>query len=95
MNTTEIIKTVSKRLSISQREARHLIYKQIEVIVKHLCAGRQIVLRNFGSLSVKQSKPRKGYLPSKNQKVLLLAKKSAYFKPAKHLKDEVKDWNPS
>ena len=95
MTTTEIIKLLSIRLQISQVEARRCLQHELDVIVQHLKDDNQVILRRFGSFGVKETKPRKTYLPSEKKYFTMPARKVPYFRASQWLKDFVKTWKPS
>jgi len=95
MNTGEIVKQLAERLKISQKQARWLFKQQLEILKRQLAEGDAVVLRNFGSFSVKNRAPHRGFLPSEGRKVLIPAKKQVSFRPGKGLKESVADWRPS
>ncbi len=95
MVTKEIIKLLSERLNISQREARDLLELQIKAITKHLQRRHNVIMRNFGTVGVKNIPARRAYIPSEKRLCEIPAHQKLFFRAASKLKDLVKSWRPS
>lgn len=94
MTTTEVIKLLSIRLQISQAEARRCLIQELDIITTHMSDQSQVTLRRFGTFGVKETAPRKTYLPSEKKYYLMPARKVPFFRASQWLKDYVKSWNP-
>jgi len=94
MTTTEVIKLLSIRLQISQAEARRCLMHELDIISAHMSEDSQVVLRRFGTFGVKETAPRKTYLPSEKKHYLMPARKVPFFRASQWLKDFVKSWQP-
>ena len=94
MTTTEIIKLLSIRLKISQAEARRCLNQELNIIADQLSKENSIVLRRFGSFGVKETAPRKTYLPSEKKFYMMPSRKVPFFRASQYLKDFVKSWQP-
>ena len=79
MNTGELIKQLAKNLNITQKQARRLLEQELDAIAEQLSLDHSVIIRGFGSFSVKQTR-------SQNL--------STAFKASKKLKDRVKSWSP-
>ena len=95
MVTKEIIKLLSLRLNISQRKAKKLLELQIKAISTHLQQRDNVILRNFGTVGVKDVAARRGYIPSEKMVCEIPAHQKIYFRAASKLKAFVKDLKPS
>ena len=94
MTTTEVIKLLSIRLKISQAEARRCLIQELDIIAAHMNDESQVTLRSFGVFGVKQTAPRKTYLPSEKKYCLMPARRVPFFRASQRLKDFVKSWKP-
>lgn len=87
MTTAELVKALASRMEISQRQARSLLDGYVAAITQQLVAKNTVILRNFGSFSIKQVAEKRAYVPVKKSLCLIPAHQRLHFKPAKHLKD--------
>ena len=95
MVTKEIIKLLSVRLNISQREARDLLELQISSLTKHLNRRHNVIVRGFGTVGIKDVPARRAYIPSEKTLCEIPAHQKIFFRAASKLKDLVKNWMPS
>ena len=91
MTTAELVRTLSKRMGITQKQARNLLDAYVSAITQQLVKKNTVILRNFGSFSVKEVAEKRAYVPAKESLCLIPAHKKLHFKPAKNLKDEVSE----
>ena len=89
MTTTEITKLLSKRLDISQREARDLLRLMCETIVANSEENKTTVIRGFGSFSTRIRKARIGFHPGKRKRMVIPPRVIATFKPSAKLKENL------
>lgn len=89
MTTAELVKALAKRMQVSQKQARTLLDAYIAAITQQLAEKNTVILRNFGSFSVKQIAEKRSYVPAKKSLCLIPAHQKLHFKPAKRLKDDV------
>ena len=94
MTTSEVIKLLSIRLQISQAEARRCLIQELDIITAHMGEESQVTLRRFGVFGVKQTAPRKTYLPSEKKYYLMPARRVPFFRASQRLKDFIKSWKP-
>ncbi len=92
MVTKEIIQLLSKRLNISQVEAKNLLELQIRAITRHLQQRHSVIVRNFGTVGVKEVPARRSYIPSAKSLCEIPAHRKIFFRAAAKLKDFVKNW---
>jgi nucleoid DNA-binding protein len=95
MTTAELVKALAKRMDVSQRQARTLLDGYVAAITRQLAEKNSVILRNFGSFSVKDVAERRAYVPAKKSLCLIPAHQKLHFKPAKSLKDEVHEGTSS
>ncbi len=94
MVTKEIIRLLSERLNISQRQAKELLELQIKTISAHLGQRDNVILRNFGTVGVKNVAARRGYIPSMKKVCEIPARQKVFFRAANKLKEFVREWRP-
>ncbi len=94
MTTAELVKALAKRLGVSQKQARTLLDGYIGAITRQLAQKNSVILRNFGSFSVKDVAEKRAYVPAKKSLCLIPAHQKLHFKPAKRLKEEVSEALP-
>ncbi len=95
MVTKEIIKLLSERLHISQREARNLLELQVTAITRHLQRRHNVIMRNFGTMGIKDMPTRRAYIPSEKSVCEIPAHQKLFFRAANRLKEFVKNWDAS
>jgi nucleoid DNA-binding protein len=94
VTTAELVKALAKRLGVSQKQARTLLDGYVGAITRQLAQKNSVILRNFGSFSVKQVAEKRSYVPAKQSLCLIPAHDKLHFKPAKGLKEEVSEVTP-
>jgi len=85
MNTGELIKQLSQKLDITQKEAQRLLHQELDAISQQLAKGNHVVIRGFGTLLLRDAKPLPDNSPRKN----------IIFRASQKFKDLVKPWRPS
>ena len=91
MTTAELVKALAKRLGVSQKQARTLLDGYVGAITHQLAQKNSVILRNFGSFSVKDMAEKHAYVPAKKSLCLIPAHQKLHFKPAKSLKQELNE----
>lgn len=72
---------------MTKKDAEQLVEIVLDSIIETLNAGEKIELRGFGSFRVRERNSRKGRNPKTGDAVDIPAKRVAYFKPGKELKE--------
>ncbi len=76
--------------NLTQMEVHDVVQRAIDILTETLSAGDRVVLRNFGTLHVKEVKAKVGRNPKNPEKnVPIPARKVVKFKVGKELKDKV------
>jgi len=89
MTKADLIEEVGKTGALT-REARETIVETIfSSIVNSLQAGDKVEIRGFGSFRIRQREARMGRNPKTGAPVAVPARKVAYFKPSKELRDGI------
>lgn len=91
MTTAELVKALSERLEVSQRRARILLDSYTAAITRELAEHNAVILRNFGSFSIKEVEEKRRYVPAKASLCLIPAHKKLHFKAAKKLRDKLSE----
>lgn len=87
MTKSEIVEQVSKKADLSRKDTEKLVEIVFDSIVEALNNGDKVELRGFGSFRTRQRKSRRGRNPKTGQIVEVPAKRVAYFKPGKELRE--------
>ena len=72
---------------MTKKDAEQLVEIIFDSITASLNQGEKIELRGFGSFRVRERNSRKGRNPKTGESVDIPAKRVAYFKPGKELKE--------
>ncbi|NUO78949.1 HU family DNA-binding protein [candidate division KSB1 bacterium] len=89
MTTTELVKKLAERLQISQAEARRLLLRMQETVVKDLESGKTVVMRGFGSYGTRKQEARLSFNPALRKRMRLPPKVVMFFRPSQRLKDNL------
>ncbi len=87
MTKADLVEKVAKEADMTKKDAEKLVEIIFDSIVSTLNQGEKIELRGFGSFRVRERNARKGRNPKTGEAVKIPAKRVAYFKPGKDLKD--------
>ena len=56
MNTNDLIKQLSLKLNITQKEARRLLYQELDAIALQLSEGNNVIIRGFGTFGLRNGR---------------------------------------
>ncbi len=87
MTKADLVERVAKEAEMTKKDAEQLVEIIFESIIGSLNKGEKIELRGFGSFRVRERDARKGRNPKSGAPVDIPAKRVAYFKPGKELKE--------
>lgn len=87
MTKADLVEKVSVEAEMTKKDAEQLVEIVFDSIVGSLNKGEKIELRGFGSFRVRERNARKGRNPKTGVAVYIPAKRVAYFKPGKELKE--------
>ena len=87
MTKAELVEEVATAADLTKKDAEQLVEVVFESIIKTLNDGEKIELRGFGSFRVRERGARRGRNPKTGDPVEIPAKRAAYFKPGKELKE--------
>jgi Bacterial nucleoid DNA-binding protein len=87
MTKADIVEQVSREAEMTKKDAEQLVEIVFDSIIEALNKGDKVELRGFGSFRTRQRGARKGRNPKSGASVEIPAKRVAYFKPGKELKE--------
>jgi integration host factor subunit beta len=87
MTKSDLVEKVAREADMTKKEAEQLVEIIFDSIIETLNNGEKIELRGFGSFRVRERNSRKGRNPKTGTSVDIPAKRVAYFKPGKELKE--------
>ncbi|NNE67661.1 MAG: HU family DNA-binding protein [Pyrinomonadaceae bacterium] len=87
MTKADLVEIVAAEADMTKKDVEQLVEIIFDSIVGTLNKGEKIELRGFGSFRVRERNARKGRNPKTGEPVDIPAKRVAYFKPGKDLKD--------
>lgn len=88
MIKTELINEVAEASSFNIKQVKEIIESTLEVIKKHVKAGDEVVLRNFGTFKMVHRAEKKARNISKGTEILVPAKDIPVFKVSKQFLDD-------
>lgn len=89
MTKADIIHAVVQKCDISQKKAEETVSAFLESIIRAINKGEEVELRGFGCFRIRERGFRMGRNPRTGESVPVEAKKVAYFKMGKSLKDQI------
>jgi integration host factor subunit beta len=89
MTKAELIEDVSRALEMSWKDSEVIVEAIFDSVVRALLGGDRVEIRGLGSFRTRQRQPRVARNPKTGARVEVPAKRVAYFKPSKELKDLV------
>ncbi|CAN5464497.1 integration host factor subunit beta [soil metagenome] len=91
MTKADLVESIAKEAEMTKKDAEQLVEIIFDSIVGTLNKGEKIELRGFGSFRVRERNARKGRNPKTGEPVSIPAKRVAYFKPGKDLKELINE----
>ena len=85
MTKSDIILHLSEEFHLSPRHARLVVDSFFSNIVRSLQQGEKVILRGFGTFSVKVAKARVCHHPQTGERVEVGERRSVVFKTGHHL----------
>jgi integration host factor subunit beta len=87
MTKADLVEQVAREAEMTKKDAEQLVEIILKSITDSLNRGEKIELRGFGSFRVRERNSRRGRNPKTGDSVDIPAKRVAYFKPGKELKE--------
>jgi len=89
MTKANLVEIVAESADVPRKQADEVVQIVLSSIVDALRRNEKVELRGFGSFRIRQRHERTGRNPKTGEKVHVPPKKIPYFKPGKHLKEEL------
>jgi nucleoid DNA-binding protein len=86
----DLVITLSNEIGLTQREVFAVVQGLIDEITQALARNDEVVLRNFGTFIVKETKAKIGRNPNQPEKDVRIPPRTIVkFKPGKEMKEKV------
>lgn len=86
----DVVTKVSDKTGLKQSDVSQVMESILETFVSELAKGNSVVMRNFGSFSVKEVKGKVGRNPKKPEQVMAIPPRAIVkFKVGKEMKEKV------
>lgn len=89
MTKADLVEIVANHADIARKQADEVVQVVLEGIITALHREEKVELRGFGSFRIRQRGERVGRNPKTGDQVEVPPKKIPYFKPGKHLREEL------
>lgn len=89
MNKIELVKELSRKTKVSQRQTAELIDAFIATVLEKVRKGEKVSILGFGKFEMKQRAARKGVNPQTGDVMKIPAKKVPVFVSGKQFKQAV------
>lgn len=89
MTKANLVDVVAMNADIPRKQANDVVHVVFEAIIEALHKNEKVELRGFGSFRVRQRRARIGRNPKTGEQVQVPPKRIPYFKPGKHLREEL------
>lgn len=89
MNKKELVKTVAKKLDITQKDTAEIVDATMQTIMETVASGEEIAYPGFGKFVCKAVGERERINPATKEKVLCKAHNIVKFKPSQAFKDKM------
>ena len=86
MTKAELVEEVARATELTKKDAERLVEVVFRSLIETLNKGEKIELRGFGSFRLRERNERRGRNPKTGSPVDIPAKRVAYFKPGKELR---------
>ncbi len=92
----DLVVRISNETGMTQQQVFDVIQKTLDTVTATLAGGDEVVLRNFGSFQVRETKQKIGRNPNKpGTDVVIPPRAIVKFKPGKEMKERVATLLPS
>ena len=95
MTKAELVEEVAKASELTKKDAERLVEIVFQSLIETLNRGEKIELRGFGSFRLRERNSRRGRNPKTGSSVDIPAKRVAYFKPGKELREIINEESDS
>lgn len=91
LNKENLANELAEEFDLKKVKAREIVDSIFSKFEDALVKGEKVLVYGFGHFETKERKARQGYNPSTKEKMDIAATRTVSFKPAKGLKDAVKE----
>lgn len=86
----DLVMEISNDLGMTQRDVFSVLQTFIDQVTENLANGDEVVLRNFGTFQVMETKAKVGRNPRHPEKEVIIPPRSVVkFRPGKEMKEKV------
>ncbi|MDD3012083.1 MAG: HU family DNA-binding protein [Candidatus Gastranaerophilales bacterium] len=89
MNKEELVKEISKKAKVSQKQASEILTITLDTIEKTVSKGKKVTLVGFGTFESRKRAARTGRNPQTGKEIKIPAKKVPAFSAGKKFKELV------
>ncbi len=89
MTKADLVEVVAESADVPRKQSDEVVQVVLESIIAALHRDEKVELRGFGSFRIRQRGSRTGRNPKTGEQVHVPPKKIPYFKPGKHLREEL------
>lgn len=89
MTKADLVEIVAETADVPRKQADEVVQVVLDSIIAALHRDEKVELRGFGSFRIRLRGERVGRNPKTGEKVHVPPKKIPYFKPGKHLREEL------
>ena len=89
MNKEELVKEVSKKAKVSQKQASEILTILLDTIEKTIAKGKKVTLVGFGTFESRKRAARTGRNPQTGKEIKIPAKTVPVFSAGKKFKEVV------
>ncbi|EKE04479.1 MAG: DNA-binding protein HU [uncultured bacterium] len=89
MNKEELVKEISRKAKVSQKQASEIITLVLETIEKTVSKGKKVTLVGFGTFEARKRAARTGRNPQTGAEIKIPAKTVPVFSAGKKFKEVV------
>ena len=89
MNKEELVQEISKKASVTQKEAAEVLGALIETVQKTVSKGKKVTLVGFGTFEARKRAARTGRNPQTGKEISIPAKTVPVFSAGKKFKTTV------
>jgi integration host factor subunit beta len=89
MTKADLVELVAESADVPRKQADEVVQVVLEAVITALHRDDKVELRGFGSFRIRRRGERTGRNPKTGAQVQVPPKKIPYFKPGKHLREEL------
>jgi integration host factor subunit beta len=89
MTKADLVEMVAESSDLPRKQADEVVQVILDSIIAALSRGEKVELRGFGSFRIRRRGERNGRNPKTGDRVHVPPKRIPYFKPGKHLREEL------